>query len=153
MENPSLLLAVDVGLRTGLALFAANGRLCWYRSHHLPTPQKLKRLISSLLRGAEAPAIIYLEGSGALADLWLREAERRSIPIVQLHAEQWRKEFFYARQRSSGIQAKKEAGILARQVITELGGKKPTSLRHDTAEAVLIGLYALRREGWLPADN
>lgn len=40
-------------------------------------------------------------------------------------------------------------GKLARQVITACGGKKPTRLRHDAAEAILIGFYGLLELGWI----
>ncbi len=143
------LLAVDVGLHTGLALFNEDARLLWYRSHHLPNPQKLKKIIAKLLRDTPRPTHIYLEGGGPLADLWIKDAEHLSINIRQVQAEQWRKKLLYPRQHLSGSQAKREAGELARQVIVDLGGKKPTQLRHDTAEAVLVGLFGLLELGWL----
>ena len=143
------LLAVDVGLHTGLALFDETPRLLWYRSHHLSTPQKLKKLAAKLLRSDPRPTHIYLEGGGPLAELWLHEADKLVISVKQVSAELWRERLFYARQRASGAQAKKEAATLARRVAVDLGGKKPTQLRHDTAEAILVGLYGLLDLGWL----
>ena len=147
--NQHYLLAVDVGLRTGLALFSEEARLLWYRSHHISSPAKLKKVISKLLRDEPRPSHLFLEGGGPLADLWLSDAEKLAINSRQIHAQQWREQLFYARQHRSGSQAKREADGLARQVIEQLGGKKPTSLRHDTAEAILIGLYGLLQLGWL----
>lgn len=143
------LLSVDVGLHTGLALFSEHPRLLWYRSHHIASPAKLKKMIGKLLRETPQPTHLYLEGGGPLAELWLREAEKLAIRTEQIHAQQWRERLFYDRQHRSGSQAKKEADGLARQVIEQLGGKKPTTLRHDTAEAILIGLYGLLQLGWL----
>lgn len=143
------LLAVDVGLHTGLAFFSEDARLLWYRSHHISSPAKLKRVIGKLLRETPRPTHLYLEGSGPLADSWLCEAEKLSIETVQIHAQQWRERLFYARQHRSGAQAKRVAGEIARQVIERLGDKKPTSLRHDTAEAIMVGLYGLLQLGWL----
>lgn len=40
----SALLAVDAGVRTGLALLDREGRLLWCRSHNLGTTARLKRL-------------------------------------------------------------------------------------------------------------
>lgn len=145
----SYLLAVDVGLHTGLALFSENNRLLWYRSHHFSSPAKLKKVIGKLLREEPRPTHLFLEGGGPLADLWIIEAEKLAIKTKQIHALQWREKLFYARQHRSGSQAKREADGLARQVIEQLGGKKPTSLRHDTAEAILIGLYGLLQLKWL----
>ena len=100
---------------------------------------------------------MLLEGGGPLTELWVAEAQKLALTSEQIHAQQWRERLFYARQHRSGPQAKREADSLARQVIEQLGSKKPTSLRHDTAEAILIGLYGLLTLGWLaewpPKDN
>lgn len=148
-RNPSHLLAVDVGLHTGLALFNDQSRLRWYRSHHISSAAKLKKVIGKLLREPPRPTHLFLEGGGPLVELWQQEATKLALQVEQLHAEQWRRKLLYTRQQRSGSQAKQEADGLARQVIERLGGKKPTSLRHDTAEAILIGLYGLLTLGWL----
>lgn len=147
---PEYLLAVDVGLHTGLALFDNEGTLLWYGSQHLPSPGKLKLALRGLLDKEPRPTRLVLEGSGPLAELWLREAERRALPLLQIHAEQWRERLLYPRQQRNAQLAKQSAKKLARQVINLLGGKRPTSLRHDTAEAILIGFYGLLEFGWLP---
>lgn len=149
MPPTGYLLAVDVGLHTGLAFFDETTRLHWYRSHHLANPQKLKKIIAKLLRTPPGPTHIYLEGGGQLADLWTREADKLSIAVRQIQAEQWRKRLFFPRQYPNGSRAKREAREVARRIITECGGKKPTHLRHDTAEAILIGLFGLLELGWL----
>ncbi|SRR6056297_2191538 len=143
------LLAVDAGLHTGLALYRHDSQLLWYRSHHLADQQKLKRLIATLLRSTPRPTHIYLEGGGPVAELWQREALKLERVFVQLHAGQWRKKLFYARQHPSGRVAKQQALKMATGVIDHLSDKKPTGLRHDTAEAILIGLYGLLDLGWL----
>jgi len=143
------LLAVDVGLHTGLALFTSDGKLLWYRSHHLSSPGKLKRIITHLLDRAPQPTRLILEGSGSLADSWFREAERRNLPIRQIHAEDWRNKLLLPRQRRNGQQAKQSAIKMAGLAIAQLGDKQPTALRHDTAEAVMVGVYGLLELGWL----
>lgn len=143
------LLAVDVGLYTGLAFFNRNAQLLWYCSHHLAGPQQLKRLAARLLRSAPRPTHLYFEGGGALAQIWEKEATTQSLIQVQVQAQQWREHLFHARQYSSSAIAKREAQHLAHKMTRALGGKKPTSLRHDTAEAILIGIYALLELGWL----
>lgn len=143
------LLAVDAGLHTGLALYGRDARLLWYRSHHLADQQKLKRLIAKLLRDTPAPTHIYLEGGGPVAELWRREALKLGRFFVQLQADHWRPRLFYARQHPSGRVAKQQALEMATRVIDLVGQKKPTGLRHDTAEAILVGLYGLLDLGWL----
>ena len=58
------LLAVDVGLRTGLALFGADGRLQWYRSQHFARVGGLKRRAYSLLQELNPLSWLVLEGGG-----------------------------------------------------------------------------------------
>lgn len=137
------MLAVDSGLRTGLALYAADGRLLWYRSHHLGNRTHLKRAAARIL--GELPGLqqLVVEGGGALAEVWLKEAERRGVVAQVVHAEQWRAALLLPRQQRSGRQAKQVADELARELIAKAGAGRPTSLRHDAAEAILVGWWAL----------
>jgi hypothetical protein len=45
--------------------------------------------------------------------------------------------------------AKQNADQMARKVIAWSNAPSPTSLRHDAAEAILIGLWAVIEMGWL----
>jgi hypothetical protein len=92
-----------------------------------------------------------LEGGGPLADIWRREASRRQIPVRQISAEAWRRQFLYAREQRHGMQAKEHATVLAQRIITWSGARRPTSLRDDAAEAILIGLWGVLELGWLAA--
>ena len=143
------LLAVDMGLRTGLALFREDGRLLWYRSQHFGNRASLKRGAYLVLRDIPELAWLVIEGGGPLAEVWKKEAARRSVPVMQLSAEDWRESLLFAREQRSGSAAKHHAGELARSVIARCGGKAPTSLRHDAAEAILAGYWGLLRCGWL----
>jgi hypothetical protein len=142
-RNPPHLLAVDCGLRTGLALFARDGQLLWYRSHHVANRTHLKRAVRQILGGLPGLRQLAVEGGGTLADVWLQEAARRGVPARRVHAEQWRTDLLLPRQQRTGRQAKKVAAELAREIIARAGGAKPTSLRHDAAEAILIGWWTL----------
>jgi len=177
----SVLLAVDIGVKTGLALYGQDGRLLWYRSQNFGSTERLRRGIRGVLdtlgatvsaqgfgrpvpyppdtalgatvsaQGAALPhlAWLVLEGGGPLADVWIHAATRRHIPVRQISAEVWRRQFLYAREQRSGIQAKESATDLARRVITWSGARRPTSLRDDAAEAILIGLWGILAVGWL----
>ena len=149
LSSPRRLLAVDVGLRTGLAMFAEPAQLLWYRSQHLGDPAKLKKMVGRLLREPPRPTHLYLEGGSRLAEIWKREAGSLAIAVHQVQAEAWRQRLFYMRQQGRRALVKHEAGKLARQVITACGGKKPTSLRHDAAEAILTGFFGLLELGWI----
>jgi hypothetical protein len=145
----ALLLAVDLGLRTGLALYGQDGRLQWYRSHNFGTPSRLRRAIRGLLDELPELTWLILEGGGHLADIWKREAARRCIRVRQISAEVWRQMFLLPRQQRRGSQAKASAGTLAKQVIAWSKARRPTSLRDDAAEAILIGLWGALDIGWL----
>jgi hypothetical protein len=69
--------------------------------------------------------------------------------VRQISAEVWRRQFLYARQQRSGATAKDAAIAVARDVIVWSQVRRPTSLRDDTAEAILIGLWGVLDVGWL----
>jgi hypothetical protein len=145
------LLAIDLGLSTGLALYGADGRLAWYRSHNYGSAARLRRGAYALL--SDTPGLVWLviEGGGNLADIWEHAAAQQGISVRRISAEIWREQLLYVRERRSGAQAKQHADALARRVIEWSGAARPTALRHDTAEAILIGLWGVLELGWLPA--
>ena len=143
------LLAVDLGLKTGLALYGCDGRLRWYRSHNFGAPARLRRAVRRLLDETPHLAWLVLEGGGELAEIWTREAERRHIAVRQISAEDWRERFLYPRQQRRGTVAKAHAVEMARRVIHWSQARRPTSLRDDAAEAILVGLWGVMAVGWL----
>lgn len=145
------LLAVDLGLKTGLALFGDDGRLRWYRSQNYGSVARLKRGIHGVL--AEVPAIAWLvaEGDRHLFELWEREAAKRGASARRVGAETWRPRMLLSRDQRTGAQAKQSADAAARRVIEWSGAPRPTSLRHDAAEAVMIGFWGVLEVGWLKA--
>jgi len=147
-ETP-LLLAVDVGLKTGLACFREDGRLSWYRSHNYGSVPRLRRGLRGVLDAVTGCRWLYLEGGGVLADIWEREALRRGLTVRIVAAETWRDTLLYPRRRRDGKGAKHNAVILATRVIRWSGMSNPTALRHDAAEAILLGLWGLVEEGLL----
>lgn len=148
-DREASLLAVDVGLRTGLALYGWDGRLRWYRSHHFSTPARLRRAVRGILDEVPHLTHVVVEGGGHLADIWKREGEKRQLVMRQISAEDWRRQFLYPRQQRSGVGAKAHATELARQIIVWSKARRPTSLRDDAAEAILVGLWGVVEVGWL----
>lgn len=151
IENVPSLLAVDLGLKTGLALFEESGKLVWYRSHNFGTTERLRRAVPGILDGIPGLAAIVIEGGGNLATVWEKEALRRGIALQRIDAGEWRKLFLYSREQRSGVGAKRHAGEIARKVIAWAEASRPTSLRHDAAEAIMIGLWGMLHLGWLDA--
>ncbi len=143
------LLAVDLGLRTGLALYGQDGRLCWYRSKNFGSSASLRRGVYTLLNTVPDIIVLVIEGGGELARIWEKEAVRKNIPVRQIRAEVWREALLYPREQITGLKAKHYADDRARRIIKWSGIARPTSMRHDTAEAILIGLWAVIDVGWL----
>jgi hypothetical protein len=71
------------------------------------------------------------------------------VPVQQISAETWRRQFLYPREQRHGMQAIDTAAVLARRVIAWSQVRRPTSLRDDAAEAILIGLWGVLAVGWL----
>ena len=145
------LLAVDLGLKTGLALYARDGRLQWYRSRNFGSRSRLRRAAESILKQSDDVEVLVLEGGGDIAIPWIAEAKRKGLRVLQLQAGTWRKQLLLSRHQRSGKDAKKYADKLARSIIEWSAAKSPTSLRHDAAEAICIGLWGIHEIGWLDA--
>ncbi len=144
------LLAVDLGVRAGLALYGRDGKLRWYRSTNFGSRGRMKRGAQSVVR--ELPELDHLvaEGDARLAMPWLHAAEDRGAQTRLVGADNWRPALLLERQRRSGVDAKRHAGALALAVIAWSRAKAPVGeLRHDAAEAILVGLWACREVGWL----
>lgn len=145
------LLAVDMGVKTGLALYGSDGRLIWYRSQNFGNAARLRRGVKSLLSELSDLRWLVIEGGGPLADIWLTEAQRHQLSTQQISAETWRQQFLYQRDQRNSVVAKQKADQLARLVIEWSSARRPTSLRHDAAEAILVGLWGVLHVGWLDA--
>jgi hypothetical protein len=143
----SKLLAVDCGLRTGLALYDVSGKLLWYRSHNFGNRTRMRKAVWQILKGIDGLVGIAVEGGGPLAAIWIKEAERRGCTVTRLQAETWRRHLLLPRQQRSGRQAKQVAVELAGRIIVEAGLARPSSLRHDAAEAILAGWWQVRCAG------
>ena len=143
------LLAVDLGVRTGLAAYGADGRLQWYRSQNFGAASRLRRAIPAMLDGEPELSHVVIEGGGALARFWQAEADARGLHLEFVTAEVWRGLMLYSREQRSGEVAKRNAVAMARRVIEWSGARRPTSLTHDAAEAILVGLWGVLQAGWL----
>jgi hypothetical protein len=145
------LLAVDLGLRTGFALYGDAGRLVSYRSQNYGSVPRLRRGAAGVLSDLPALTALVLEGGGMVGEVWESEARRRGLPVYMISAEVWRQRLLYAREQRSGAKAKETADELARRIIIWSGAPRPTSLRHDAAEAILVGFWGVLELGWLAA--
>ena len=145
----SVILAVDLGLKTGLALYGEDGKLRWYRSKNFGTTSRLKRAVYGILNELPGLAMLVVEGSGNIAEIWEHEAQKRGIVLRRITAEDWRRTILFSREQRTGAMAKERATQLADAVIAWSGLRCPTVPRHDAAEAILIGLWGVIEQGWL----
>ena len=145
----SSLLAVDLGLKTGLALYGEDGKLRWYRSKNFGTTARLKRAVYGILKEIPGLAMLVIEGGGGIAEIWEHEAQKQGIAVRRITAEDWRKTILFSREQRTGAMAKERAAQLADAVIAWSGLRRPTAPRHDAAEAILIGLWGVIEQGWL----
>lgn len=145
------LLAVDLGLRAGFAEYEQGGRLVRYRSTNFGTLARLKKGAFASVAEVEELAMIVVEGDVNLARPYLKAAEKRGARGLLVQAHQWRRVLLLQREQRSGTEAKRVAGEVARKIIEGSDAPKPTSLRHDAAEAILIGWWGCMQLGWLDA--
>lgn len=142
------LLAIDLGLKTGLAVFGDDGRVRRYRSQNYGTVGRLKRAAWGEIVGVEELVALAVEGDMALARVWAKVATKRGAEVFAIQAATWRRELLPDKDRRSGASAKAAAEVLARDVVERSGLPRPTAMRHDAAEAICIGVWACRQLGW-----
>ena len=143
------LLAVDLGLRAGLATFGDDGRLRNYASRNFGTRTRLKQAIPGILADVPDLRFVVLEGDRTMGAWWQKAALRLDARTLIVSPERWRTRLLLARQQRNGVDAKYYADRLSRRVISWSRAPEPTSLRDDAAEAILIGLWGVIKVGWL----
>lgn len=148
-----LLLAVDLGVKTGLALYRSDGKLVWFRSQNFGNAARLRKAIPAILTADDEINFLAVEGGGPLFKIWENEAQRRNIEIIHTMADEWRPDILLLREQRHGVSAKNNAIIYAHKIIQKLADYRATSLTDDAAEAILIGLWALSRLGWVKDIN
>jgi hypothetical protein len=144
--STDLILAIDAGLTCGMAAFTlGDGRLLWYRSQNFGSFPRLRRGASAILAATSGVALMVVEGGGNIADPWLKAAPHYGILATNVPAERWRTDMLLPRQQRSGAVAKQHAQKQARQHINQHAEQRTKSLRDDTAEAIMLGEWALSR--------
>ncbi len=141
----AIVLAIDVGMKAGLAWFTAEGELIRARSTRFATRTVLKKALPAIWTELPGVTQVVLEGQGDIADIFRKSAERAALPVQQFSAEQWREDMLLPRQRRSGKQAKAYAETIALQIARSCGKPPKCAYDDDAAEAILFGLWFLTR--------
>ena len=144
-----LLLSIDLGVKTGFAMYGSDGKLLWYRSQNFGNAARLRKAVPKILSEDEELRYIVIEGGGPLLKIWAQAAERKNIEVIKTMADEWRQDILLAREQRKGTDAKHNALIYARQVIEKLAPHRATSLNDDAAEAILVGLWGMLKVGWI----
>lgn len=71
---PVWLLAVDAGVRTGMAALDGSGLLLWCRSRNFGSSARLRRAAAGLLDSLPDLGLLAVEGGGRLGEIWTAEA-------------------------------------------------------------------------------
>ncbi|MCK9269070.1 MAG: hypothetical protein RBR47_12460 [Bacteroidales bacterium] len=143
------LLAVDLGVKTGLALFSSDGRLLWHRSQNFGNKTRLRKAIPWIVSLEEDITYIVIEGGGPLLKLWDAYLEKRNIEVLHIMAEEWRRALLLSREQRKGAQAKENAVRYAGIIIQKISNQKTLVTNNNAAEAILIGTWAMEKLGWI----
>ena len=141
-----MLLAVDLGLNTAWSLWDSEGVLCRFESRHFANRAKLRAGVPTILRSLGEPEVIVAEGDSRIAKVWFGFYKGCDTELVQ--ATDWRPDLLPPRDRRSGTAAKERAIELAAEIIKTDRVGHAHNLNHDTAEAILLGYWAVRARGW-----
>ena len=143
------LLSIDLGLRFGWSCYDQKGRLVAYGSHHCGQANKLKNIAYTSLRALPIGSLLIVEGNSELYKYWHKTAQKFQIPIRQIYAENWRSDCLNHKEQADGKSAKEAAIRIAKTLIKSQSGQGPHNLRHDAAEACLMGWWGLKEIQWL----
>jgi len=96
---------------------------------------------------------LIIEGGGPLRKIWDAQLEKRNIEIMHIMAEDWRHDLLFEREQRKGKIAKEKALFYAEKVIQNLAEKKIAALNVNAAEAIMIGVWGLKKLGWINNTN
>lgn len=137
------LLAIDLGLRCGFAVYNADGDLLAYRSTHFPSVSTIRKASYKLLARWPRLTHIVVEGDREIGEIWHKLADKRGIHFQRVSPETWRAGLLTPTERSNTANAKAAARRIARDLIAHSPAPMPKSrMTHDVCEAILIGKWA-----------
>ena len=150
------LLSVDLGLRSGFAVYDNEGTLRTAFGRHFVSQSNIEASINEVLVNVTRNYSIthyVLEGDNILQKTW-REAiatftgtEHSTVEILTVSPAEWRAQMLMKKEAESGSSAKAAARLIARQIMWRAGlvdEYSTQAMDTDVAEAILIGYYATR---------
>ncbi len=141
------ILAIDLGLKCGFAVFDGDGALLAYHSTRFPSTAMIKKAGWKVLMRWPNLERIVVEGDPEIAAIWHKLATKRGIAFEGVKPETWREALLKPSERKDGGSAKKAAGRIARKLIKASAAPSPKGrMTSDVCEAILIGLWAATRD-------
>ncbi len=171
-----MLLAIDLGLKSGASLFDDAGRLLKYEQIKFQDSKDLYEQAPNLINSwerevndktskdlsGEPPKLkrlsyLAVEGGGELFDAWetcLENDTMKNIQLVSVRPEEWRANLLLPKERQSGRTCKEAARLLARQVVADFGSMSQHEGRFktDAAESVAMGFHMANVLGWIKRE-
>lgn len=132
-------------------MFNSEAELLWFRSQNFGNKVRLKKAIPWVLNLKDEIDYLVIEGGGPLRKIWDQQLERKNITVMHIMAEDWRKELLFERERRKGKKAKAIAMLCADRFLKNRSAKKTSELNVNAAEAIMIGIYGMKKLGWI--DN
>lgn len=159
-----LLMAVDLGLRTGVCLLDQQGRILQYAQFHYDTTDALCKGAEKLLKEWQEEynrvngayiSHLAIEGSDPpVLDAWRTAASklRRPPAILYVRPEEWRSDMLSHADQQSGALAKEASERLAEALLHQQEQDSGGAVATDVAESILLGVHVARRLGWVTKD-
>jgi hypothetical protein len=166
ISSRQVLVAVDLGLRSGFAFYTSAGRLIDFTCERFPSTAALPEFINDRLvswEGKYKVSNVVLEGDALLRKIWTdavtdySKSTSLNIEVTPVSPSEWREALLIKKERQSGKLAKTAAREISRQImwrseIVDTYYDRP--INTDAAEAILIGYYAVHcRRLFIPAGS
>lgn len=151
------LLSVDVGLSTATVVLDGSGRILQVDDWRFTDLHQLEGALDGLLRNHSITHVVVEGADSKLVRIWRGVVEKNDLYFARVVAEDWREAFLLPKERKTKQAAKDAAVLIAKQFWDSKKvdgcGKTSTKLSKDAAEAILVGLYAVRALGWNCAES
>jgi Icc-related predicted phosphoesterase len=152
------LLAVDLGLRTGTAVFDRNGTILAVDTWHFRDHDALRKGLQNLFETHNISHVVIEGEDGKLFGTWRQAVERldQSVHLARVIADDWRRVLLTNKERRDARKAKSAAGLIAKQLLVlQNSSSVPVTkkLSADAAEALLVGHYSVRLLGWVDSSE
>lgn len=130
VPNNAVLLAVDMGLRSGFALYNSSGLLIDFTNHRFLSLPTLKESILEVLNSIYVTHHLtnfVLEGDAVYGELWRMALEEFShkknetVDVLFVSPSEWRERLLTLKERKSGQDAKTAARQICRQIMWRSG--------------------------------